>query len=149
MGLIAEAKRIKEIHPDYIILYKSGGFYKAFGKDAYILSNLFNYNIKILEHNVATCGFPLNSIFKVRVEIEEKNINYMLIDPRNNYEVDVKENFKNLNTYATQFEKSYTIVKCRKRIKRISDKLITLIEQPNFKDIIRKVEDILNETREV
>ena len=73
----------------------------------------------------------------------------MLIDPRNNYEVDVKENFKNLNTYATQFEKSYTIVKCRKRIKRISDKLITLIEQPNFKDIIRKVEDILNETREV
>ena len=45
MGLVAEAKRIKEIHPNYMILFKSGEFYKAFGKDAYILSNLFNYQI--------------------------------------------------------------------------------------------------------
>ena len=58
MGLVAEAKRIREVHPDCIMLYKSGNFYKVFGKDAYILSNLFDYNIKIIEQNVATCGFP-------------------------------------------------------------------------------------------
>lgn len=47
MGIVAESKRIKEIHPDYLILYKSGNFYKAFGKDAYILSALFDDIIKM------------------------------------------------------------------------------------------------------
>ena len=41
MGIVAEAKRITEVHPDFIMLYKSGSFYKTFGKDAYILSALF------------------------------------------------------------------------------------------------------------
>ena len=100
MGIVAEAKRIKEVHPDFIMLYKSGSFYKTFGKDAYILSALFNYNISIVNNNVATCGFPLKSISKVRSRIEELKISYMLIDPRNNYEVDLKEDFRNLNNYA-------------------------------------------------
>ena len=64
MGLVEEAKRIKEVHPNDVALYKSGSFYKAFGKDAYILSSLFDYQIKIVNENVPTCGFPLNSIFK-------------------------------------------------------------------------------------
>ncbi len=85
MGLVEESKRIKEVHPNYILLFKSGEFYKAFGKDAYILSNLFGYKIKTVKDNVATCGFPLSSIYKVRARIEEKSINYMLIDSRNNY----------------------------------------------------------------
>ena len=65
MGLIAEAKRIKEIHPDYVMMYKSGGFYKVFGKDAYILSNLCGYQINTLSENVTTCGFPSSAINKV------------------------------------------------------------------------------------
>ena len=43
MGLVAESRRIKEVHPDFLILYKSGNFYKVFGKDAYILNALFDY----------------------------------------------------------------------------------------------------------
>ena len=149
MGLVDEAKRIREIHPNCIMIYKSGEFYKVFGKDAYILSNLFNYNIKIVNKNVPTCGFPSNAIFKVRVKIEEENINYMVIDPRNNYDVDVKEDFKNLNTYNSQFEKSYTNAKCKKRIKHISDKLTMLIGEPCFKETIRKLEEVLNETGKI
>lgn len=149
MGLIEEARRIKQIHPNYIIIYKSGAFYKTFGKDAYILSDLFNYNIKILKNNVATCGFPLNGIFKVRVKIEEKNINYMIIEPRNNYDVEIKEDFKNLNTYDSQFEKSYTIAKCKKKIKHISDRLTMLIDKPNFKETIEKLEEVLDETGKI
>ena len=42
------AKKIKEVHPNYLILYKSGSFYKVFGKDAYLLSSIFDYNIHIL-----------------------------------------------------------------------------------------------------
>lgn len=149
MGIVSEAKRIKEVHPNYLILYKSGNFYKTFGKDAYIISAFFNYNIRIIENNMPTCGFPINSIMKVRTKVEEQQINYMLIDPRNNYEVDVKEDFKNLNNYENTFEKAYSRTKCKKKINHITENLTMLIEKPYFKDIIRKIEDILDEAREV
>ncbi len=96
------------------MLYKFGSFFKTFGKDTYILSDLFNYKLDTVGQNTATCGFPINAIYKVRVGIEERSINYMLIDPRNNYGVDVKENFKNLNRYTEQFKKSYNNMKCKK-----------------------------------
>ena len=149
MGIVAEAKRIKEVHPDFIMLYKSGSFYKTFGKDAYILSALFNYNISIVNNNVATCGFPLKSISKVRSRIEELKISYMLIDPRNNYEVDLKEDFRNLNNYQKEFERAYKKSKNKKMINHIDAELMIMIEKPYFKETIRKIEDILDETRKV
>jgi DNA mismatch repair ATPase MutS len=139
MGMIVEAKRIKEIHSDYLILYKSGSFYKVFGKDAYIVAAVFNYNIKIVDNNVATCGFPLNSIMKVRSEIEDLKINYMIIEPRNNYDIDVQEDFKNLNNYQAEFEKSYSKMKNKKKINHIVEELILIIERPYFKDTVRKI----------
>lgn len=69
MGLIEEAKRIKEVHSNYLILYKSGAFYKAFGKDAYLLSMLLDYDIRIVKNNIAMCGFPLKSSLKVRTKL--------------------------------------------------------------------------------
>ena len=149
MGLVAEAKRIKEVHPNYLILYKSGAFYKSFGKDAYLLSMLLNYNVRIIDNNVATCGFPLNSIFKVRTKIEEQKINYMVIDQRNNYDVEVREEFGNLNEYDMQFEKAYSKNKCKKKINHIVEQLTLMIEKTNFKETIRKIEDVLDEARKV
>jgi hypothetical protein len=149
MGLIAEAKRIKEIHPDYLIMYKSGNFYKVFGKDAYLISAIFNYNTKIVDKNVAMCGFPISSIMKIRTKLEELKINYMLIDPRNNYDVDTKEDFNNLNNYQVEFDKAYIKTKNIKRIKHIVEELMLIIEKANFKDTIRKIEDVIDEVREV
>lgn len=147
--MVSVSQKIKELHPDYIIFYKSGSFYKVFGKDAYIISSLFNYNIKIIGNNIVSCGFPLNIIFKIRSEIENKEINYMIIDPRNNYDVDLKEDFRNLNKYQIEFEKAYSRTKRKKKINNIANELTMLIEKPYFKDIIRKIEDILDETREI
>lgn len=149
MGLIEEAKRIKEIHPDYLIMYKSGAFYKAFGRDAYLLNMLFDYEIRIVNNNVATCGFPLRANFRVRAEIESKKINYMIIEPRNNYDVEIKEDFGNLNEYDSQFEKAYTKYKRKKKINHISEELTLLLDSSNFKEIIRKIEDILDETGKI
>ena len=73
----------------------------------------------------------------------------MLMDPRNNYEVDVKEDFKNLNEYDAQFAKAFSMTKCKKRINNISNKLMGLIEKPNFKDVIGKVEEVVNEAGKV
>ena len=38
---------IKEIHTKDICLFKIGTFYHAYGRDAYILSYMFGYKIKI------------------------------------------------------------------------------------------------------
>ena len=41
MGAITIIREIKQIHPNYVALVRMGGFYRVYGKDAYILSNIF------------------------------------------------------------------------------------------------------------
>ena len=41
MAIIDMAKNLKRIHPDYVMLYKVGSFYHAYGKDSYIKKNIF------------------------------------------------------------------------------------------------------------
>ena len=53
-------KLFKEIHPETLILIKVGSFFHAYGKDSYILSYLFNYQIKKIQINYSTCGFPIS-----------------------------------------------------------------------------------------
>ena len=57
MSVINIVKNIKQIHPEYIALIKIGKFYYSYGKDAYIISYIFNYKIKIVEENVCVCAF--------------------------------------------------------------------------------------------
>lgn len=98
-------KEIKEIHPENIVMIKCGNFYKVYGKDAYIISNLFKYSIKE-EQDIISSGFPVNSIKKIEAKLESKKINYMVIDKRDNYNVNDRVEFKNLNTYQTEYENS-------------------------------------------
>ena len=46
-------------------------------------------------------------------------------------------------------EKAYANTKCKNKIQNIADRLDMLVEKPNFKEIIRKVEDILDEAGEI
>ena len=45
MGAITIIREIKQIHPNYVILVRMGGFYRVYGKDAYILSNIFEFRM--------------------------------------------------------------------------------------------------------
>ena len=102
---------IKEIHTKDICLFKIGTFYHAYGRDAYILSYMFGYKIKDLEKKYKECGFPVSAISKVCAKLENNKINYLIIDRRNNYDVDEKEDYKNLNRYAEFYEKANKYVK--------------------------------------
>ena len=66
MGAITIIREIKQIHPNYVTLIRMGGFYRVYGKDAYILSNLFEYKIK-QEEDIVSCGFPTKAISKVQL----------------------------------------------------------------------------------
>ncbi len=86
---------------------------------------------------------------KVVSTLEEKKINYLIIDPRNNYDVDEKSDNRNLNTYQKEFNKAYLVEKQKNKINKIKEKLETYIGKEEFKTIIKKMEDILDENGEI
>ena len=145
MSVIQMAQRLKTIHPESVLMYKAGSFYHVYGKDSYILSGIFDYLIKPTG-NTITCGFGVNAINKVKTKLEENKINYLLIDPRNNYYVDEESDNRNLNEYNQQFKKYYIEVKNKNEVKKIAERLNLLVGEENFKNIIRKMEDVLDET---
>lgn len=60
MGILNIVKTVKEIHKEDIVFVKIGKFYQVYGKDAYIISYLFDYKLKKVEE-VYMCGFPESS----------------------------------------------------------------------------------------
>ena len=82
MGTVNMVKTIKKVYPSCAVLVKVGNFYHVYGKDAYILSYLFEYKITEKE-GIPTCGFPLNAISKVENFLEKTKINYVTVDRRN------------------------------------------------------------------
>ena len=146
MGIIRIVKTAKEVHKNDIILVKIGKFYQVYGKDAYIISYMFDYKLKKVEE-VYMCGFPQDSYNKVIAKLEEKKINYMILDRRNNYEIDEICDNKNLNTYTTYFEKARKYINLKIRIENINNYLLENIDKQDFKKIISKMEEIINERR--
>lgn len=145
MSVINMSKNIKQFHQDYLICYKSGTFYHSYDKDAYIISNIFDYSIKKVNNDTLVSGFPRNAISKVMARLEREKINYMIIDTRNNYDVDKKEEFGNLNKYTEIFEKSHKTVNLRKRVYKIEEKLLKELDIEK----IRKIENMVYESRKV
>ena len=60
MGTINVVKTIKFVHEFCVVLVKIGTFYSVYGKDAYIISYLFKYKIKVNSsspHLMANCFY--------------------------------------------------------------------------------------------
>ena len=145
-------RSIKEIHKYDLCLFKVGAFYHSYGRDSYILAYLFNYKLKDsnIEKGCKECGFPVSTVSKIMARLEEKKINYILIDRRNNYDVDGKMDFGNLNRYQATYEKSNKYVNYKKRIEGINNFLLENLENKEFSSILNKVEDvIISERRKI
>ena len=143
IGTTTIFKEIKHIHPSYIALIRTGGFYRVYGRDAYILSNLFEYKIKQAEDTVS-CGFPTKAISKVIARLENKKINYMVMDSRDSYNIEEKMDFNNLNTYDKQYEISKIFVNNQRRIENIYEYLTKNAKKENLKILLREMEELIN-----
>lgn len=144
MSSITIIKEIKAIHPEYVALVKLGGFYRVYGKDAYIISKLFKYKLK-KEDNIIECGFPLKIINKVLANLQNKKINYLILDSRDNYNINEKVDFKNLNTYAKMYENSKIYVNNQIGIEEICNYLSENAEKAKLKQVIEEIRSLLNE----
>ena len=131
------------------VCIRYGTFYHIYNRDCYILSYLFGYKIKELNIKDRECGFPITALNKVMAKLEEKKINYLVLDRRNNYEVDYKEDFKNSNQYDILFKYANRYVIYKKRIDNINEFLNSNIENTEISKIIASMEDIIYERRKV
>ena len=87
---------IKQKYKDYIVIQKQGIFYIVYGLDAYIISYIFDYQVKLNK-----VGFP--DINKVSDKLNKLKINYIIINENkkkfknNNYSKYTLENINSLN----------------------------------------------------
>lgn len=145
MSAITMVQAIKEVHKTDIAMVKIGEFYHVYGKDAYIVSYLFEYKLGLIENKYVTCGFPAKSLAKIKAILEQKRINYIVLDRRNNYLVDEISDHKNLNNYEEIYEKAYKYVIKRNRIQKIYEYLLKNINQKETMEKIKGIEKIINE----
>ena len=145
MSVINMSKNIKDVHPNFLICYKVGSFYHSYGKDAYILSYLFGYKINTKNDNVSVSGFPKSALPKVTAKLEHNKINYMLLDTRNNYDIDVKEDNKNLNKYEELLEKAQKYIRTERRIERIIGVLKEENNEKKLKEKLSRIEELIYE----
>lgn len=142
MGTLNMIETIKVIHKEDIVLVKVGTFYTAYGKDAYIINYLFNYKLNKTQ-DVYTSAFPIPSLAKVTAILEQNKINYIVLDRRNNYDVEQEMDNKNLNRYNKFLELAKIKVRKSKRIEQILEYL------NEDEELIEEVEKVINERRKV
>lgn len=145
MSVITVMKEIKAIHPEYVSLIKIGKFYNVYLRDAYILSYLFGYKLRDMEQDIKTCGFPETALNKVISTLENKKINYLIIDRRNNYEIDEKFEMGNLNRYNETYNKAKKQANLKERIEKVTNYLFDNIDKENIINIIKKMEQAIYE----
>ena len=148
MSVITIIKEVKKIHKEEVLLVKIGDFYHCFGRDSYIISYLFNYKLRKTKENYYTCGFPEKSIGKVENVLVNKKINYIILDSRDNYNIDVYENYKNLNNYTSVLEKAKKNIKIKEEISLIYNKLKKKINDVDIYDKIRSINKIIEDKDE-
>ncbi len=71
MSIVQMAERIKQIHPDYVLIFKVGTFCNTFGKDSYIISANFDYAQRS-KKNIPICGFPKKVLRTNNVKVRRK-----------------------------------------------------------------------------
>ena len=148
MGIINMVHTIKTVHPEDVVMVSIGSFYYLYGKDAYIISYLFNYELKLIE-NIYSCAFPKKSLNRVMSLLEDKKVNYIGVDRKNNYEVDFKCDYENLNKYNEIFEKAKRYVLIKRRIYNINNYLNKSINEKNINELLSGVEKVINEKRKL
>lgn len=138
-------KLIRDINPNSLLLFKIGSFYHAYGKDAYLLSYLFGYQLKNTESTLSTCGFPISAIGKIETTLAENKINHMQIVRNDNYTVEEDVSYKSDNKYEEFTDKAYKYIAKKNKIDGISNYLLDHIHDEKFSKKIMRIEEILYE----
>lgn len=133
MRIKEEYLNLKKKYLEYVVIIKVGTFYNVLGKDALIIKNIFNYQIKEFSGTIKV-GFPITSENKVLNKLNKLKINYLIYDN----ETILKEKFNknNYNMYVNNLS-------IDDRIKNINIKLNDIKENINILNTLDKIEEII------
>ena len=123
---------LKLIYKDYIIFLNSGNFYICINNDAYILNKIFSYKI-IEAKDYIKVGFPVTSLNKILMEINKREINYVVV----NKDIVDKQKYKN-NNYSN-YEITKSTMSYLSRINVINSILKNNIKNPKIDEIIKEM----------
>ena len=101
------------------------------------------YKLNSLPEKIYDCGFPEKSLNKVKSELENKKINYIILDRRNNYEKEEEFDNKGLNRYKQVYAKARQYINLKQRIINIQAYLEKNINNKEIKNKIGEIEKIL------
>ena len=130
-------EKSKSTYKDYVVLLKSGNFYISFNKDAIIMNNIFNYQIKQVKDYIKI-GFPIISINKIVNQLTLRKVNYVIIDT----DIINKKKFSN-NSYKKYLleKENYEIFLVR--IKKINSILTNSLNNEELKKVLDNIENVL------
>lgn len=149
MSVIEEVKVMKKIQPTTLLLIKIGQFVYSYGKDAYIISYIFKYNVKQLENKIYVCGFSKNKLKNIVANLENQKIDFLVLDRKNSYREDEKSNNKNLNKYNDIFEKAKKYVKRKQKADYIYSYLRNNFNNDEIDNTLIELKRIIDERRKV
>ena len=112
---------------------RNGSFYSVSDDGVYIMYYFFSYTIKNNK-----CGFPKSSYNKVINTLEERKINYEVVDEK------VINDFKKLNNFVKYKELGFKKYNKDIHFVNLIDKIKTLDEE-KLNKILEIIEDIANE----
>ena len=149
MSVIEEVKVMKKIKPTTLLLIEIGQFVYSYGKDAYIISYIFKYNVKQLENKIYVCGFPKNKLKNIVANLENQKIDFLVLDRKNSYREDEKSNNKSLNKYNDIFEKAKKYVKRKQKADYIYSYLRDNFNNDEIDNTLIELKRIIDERRKV
>lgn len=74
---------LKEDNENLIYLFECGNFYIALDSDAIVLNELFDLKLTKFSNLCDKCGFPKNAIDKYKELLNNKKIEYKIIEQTN------------------------------------------------------------------
>lgn len=148
MSMLNMYNEIKTIHPNYVIIIKSGTFFETLNNDSYILSNICNYKIKD-KTNYIECGFPKIVLPKVLSKLEQKKVNYIVLDSSDNYDELERYNHEDLNKYDYYLEKGKREYKRKLTIEEFNNYLIQNVERKFMDKLLSQIGELIDKSREI
>ena len=127
----------KRQYNNYVILFKQGNFYLSINDDALVLNNLFNYKVNVISDFIKV-GFPLKTIDKVILLLEEKNVNFIIVDK----EIVEKKKYSN-NNYFNFLNKDSNYEFIINRINKIDQTLKDNLLNRNIENVLNDIERII------
>lgn len=118
-----------------LTLRQIGKFYNVLDDDTYILYYLFDYKI-----NNFKCGFPIPALNKVKNELIDRSINFII---KNKDGVE-EYNFKTRNKYNVYIKKGKEKYKKELKNKEL-EKYVNSLSEEKIDKIYKYIESLVNE----